>query len=345
MSSHTNTPQSQSAAAADSPPTITKRQRSALRAIYRVSGIVDLTVLIASLLLLALGVFAVWDTKQVYDQASVEKFEQYKVVKDQQLSYQDAKKLNPDIIGWLDVYGTKINYPVLQTDDNSTYLNKSVTGEFSTAGSIFLDYRNKADFTNFNSLIYGHHMEQRKMFGDVDLFAEKEFFDTHRHGALHRTDAPTLGIEFFAIIKTHGADPVIFNVPVQQQQAKANLLSHIQTEAVHYRDIGVTTNDRIVLLNTCTFTTTNGRYVLIGRLVDTVTPNTFVDTPTDAADQFAQFLEKTQNIPRFFWFLLVLLALALICYSIERTRYRAQQKRYEKQYTQSVAPSTDDAVE
>ncbi|MCG4817374.1 class B sortase, partial [Collinsella aerofaciens] len=74
------------------------------------------------------------------------------------LSFEQLKELNPEVFGWLTVYGTNIDYPVTQGKDNWKYVNTNALGEYSLSGAIFLDYTNRKDFQDFNSILYGHHM-------------------------------------------------------------------------------------------------------------------------------------------------------------------------------------------
>lgn len=76
---------------------------------------------------------------------------------------------NPDTVAWIEVPGTNINYPVVQTTNNETYLSRTFDGGTSISGTIFLDADNTADFTNINSILYGHHRYDRTMFADLDL--------------------------------------------------------------------------------------------------------------------------------------------------------------------------------
>ena len=66
---------------------------------------------------------------------------------------------NKDIIAWLHCPDTKINYPVAQSEDNSYYLRRLLDGSWNTAGTIFMDYRNSADFSDRHTVIYGHNMK------------------------------------------------------------------------------------------------------------------------------------------------------------------------------------------
>ena len=76
---------------------------------------------------------------------------------------------NPDTVAWIEVPDTNINYPVVQTTNNETYLSRTFDGGTSISGTIFLDADNAADFTNVNSILYGHHRYDRTMFADLDL--------------------------------------------------------------------------------------------------------------------------------------------------------------------------------
>ncbi len=76
---------------------------------------------------------------------------------------------NPDTVAWIEIPGTNINYPVVQTTNNETYLSRTFDGGTSISGTIFLDAANAADFTNINSILYGHHRYDRTMFADLDL--------------------------------------------------------------------------------------------------------------------------------------------------------------------------------
>ena len=76
---------------------------------------------------------------------------------------------NPDTVAWIEIPGTNINYPVVQTTNNETYLSRTFDGGTSISGTIFLDADNAADFANINSILYGHHRYDRTMFADLDL--------------------------------------------------------------------------------------------------------------------------------------------------------------------------------
>lgn len=300
---------------------LTKRQKIYLKIIRKISMFLDYVVLFISLIALFIGVYAFWDTHQVFEIASSEGYAVYKPDSSNNLSFEELKLKNKDVFAWIDIYGTKIDYPIVQGQDNSEYLNKTVLGEFSTAGSIFLDHRNDKEFTDFQDILYGHYMAERKMFGDMELFKDKSFFDTHKYGVIHRADKPSIGIEFFAFMKTVGTDKTILS-PTKLKEEKSDLVKHIYESATYSRDIDFSNNENIIILDTCDLSITNGRYILAGKLTNTVAENEFKEKIT--VNRFSGLLKKVYKIN----FLIILgitwliIFIIYIIYEISRAVYK-----------------------
>ena len=300
---------------------LTKRQKIYLKIIRKTSRFLDYVVLFISLIALFIGVYAFWDTHQVFEIASSEGYAVYKPDSSNNLSFEELKLKNKDVFAWIDIYGTKIDYPIVQGQDNSEYLNKTVLGEFSTAGSIFLDHRNDKEFTDFQDILYGHYMAERKMFGDMELFKDKAFFDTHKYGVIHRADKPSIGIEFFAFMKTVGTDKTILS-PAKLKEEKSDLVKHIYESATYSRDIDFSNNENIIILDTCDLSITNGRYILAGKLTNTVAENEFKEKIT--VNRFSGLLKKVYKIN----FLIILgitwliIFIIYIIYEISRAVYK-----------------------
>ncbi|MBQ9979729.1 MAG: class B sortase [Oscillospiraceae bacterium] len=92
-----------------------------------------------------------------------------------ELDMQALKTANSDVIGWIYVPGTAIDYPLVQGSDNSKYLNTAWDGTWNKAGAIFMEERNSAEFDDFNTIIYGHNMGNGSMFSDLHLYRDPEF--------------------------------------------------------------------------------------------------------------------------------------------------------------------------
>ena len=110
-------------------------------------------------------------------------FKRTKTVKESDLTvlkdYKELKAENPNLIGWLKIDGTDVNYPVMQSKDNSYYLTHSFDGKNSTAGALFMDYRSDAVNPTTNTIIYGHNMNNGSMFGGLKKFLSEKYFNEH----------------------------------------------------------------------------------------------------------------------------------------------------------------------
>jgi len=225
--------------------------------------------------LLAFGCYAIWDSRQVYETADKSHYAIYKPTeKNEGKSFKELQAINPEVFAWLSVYGTNIDYPVTQGRDNMKYVNTNAEGKYSLSGAIFLDYNNSKDFSDFNSILYGHHMQRKTMFGEIGSFSDEAFFNAHRYGNLYY-GGKGHGIDFFAFVHTSAYDGTVFMPNIAGRQA---YLDNLMTNAIYTRNIGVTTEDNIVLLTTCSSASTNGRDILVGRITGEVYKDPYLIT-------------------------------------------------------------------
>jgi len=83
------------------------------------------------------------------------------------VNFPSLEKINSHCVGWITIPNTNINYPIVKNDDNEYYLNHNFEKSENKGGAIFMDYRLKEDFSNFNTILYGHNMKDGSMFADV----------------------------------------------------------------------------------------------------------------------------------------------------------------------------------
>ncbi|MBR0411577.1 MAG: class B sortase [Eubacterium sp.] len=91
------------------------------------------------------------------------------------VDFEGLRKVNPDVVGWLHIPDTGINYPIVQTKDNDFYLHRTFKKENSYIGAIFLDAVCKSDFGSFNNIIYGHNLKNGEMFGHLKGLYDKNY--------------------------------------------------------------------------------------------------------------------------------------------------------------------------
>lgn len=231
--------------------------------------ILSLMAMILIVLMISYGGYSLWDSYMINQGAFLgSDLLKYKPVESGdggQVNYslEELLVLNPDTRGWLTIDDTHIDYPVVQGETDMDYINTDIFGEFSLSGSIFLSCLNSPDFSDSYNLVYGHHMDNGGMFGDVMEFLDQEYFDTHQTGTLFLPES-TWKIQLFACIETDSYDNLIYNVGPDYQTGE--LLDYLKSSSTQYRDIGVTTEDKLISFSTCKDAETNGRAILFGRL-------------------------------------------------------------------------------
>jgi len=234
-------------------------------------SLINVFMLITIMLLFALGCYAMWDSGQVRHAASSARYERYRpTAEDDGASFAYLQAKNPDVFAWLTIYGTNIDYPVVQGKDNIRYVNTNAEGKHCLSGAIFLDFRNASAFADFNNILYGHHMDSRTMFGEIGMFIDKDYFNTCKYGTLF-FDGQTHGLEFFAFVHTDAHNRNVFRTNITSEEARQTYLDLLLEEAIHTREsVRVTVDDRIVLLTTCSSNSTNGRDILVGKITENI---------------------------------------------------------------------------
>lgn len=91
------------------------------------------------------------------------------------IRWRELREVNPQIVGWIEIPGGAVSYPVVQGEDNDYYLRHSFTGEEDPFGAIFLDWRNEKSFLESHSFLYGHNMEGNMMFADLNKYESQEY--------------------------------------------------------------------------------------------------------------------------------------------------------------------------
>lgn len=160
---------------------------------------------------------------------------------------------------------------------------------------------------DFNNILYGHHMEKQAMFGEIGDFSDKRVFDSHLYGNLYACGKDR-GIEFFAFLRADAYDRNLF-MPLSDPEDQGAYLEAVLRQATYARDIGVTANDRIILLSTCSSSSTNGRDILVGRITDEAFADLFAVAEKTGAGDRAGAARFVNEIP--YWILLIIFAVSV----------------------------------
>lgn len=300
--------------------------QGARRLVRLLDSVVNVIILSVFVILLALGCYALWDSEQVYSKA-LESYTQYKPdVPRDTTSFEELVTINPDVFGWIDIYGTNMDYPIVQGEDNDKYINTTAKGEFALSGAIFLDYRNARDFSDFNSIIFGHHMDRNAMFGDLTKFNDKAWFDSHQYGNL-MVNNTNHGLEIFAFLHADAYDTTLYTPGIDVRYNQMAYIDHLRELAVYWRDIGVSAEDHIVLLSTCTDASTNGRELIAARITDQTFDDPYADDD-QTTDNTTGILDWLRSwFARFNGWWLLIPAVCILPAAILKIRRWQQRKR------------------
>ena len=193
------------------------------------NGLLNGAILLTILAAILYSVYSIWDNNSIYDaalQLSV-RIREFKPDADKP-SFDDLRKINPDVCAWVSLDGTNIDGPIVQGQTNEEYLNKDVYGDYSLAGTLFLDTRCSVDFTDFDSLVYGHHMDRHEMFGDLDLYLDKDFFDANTTGTL-MIPGQSIPLSVLSVMVVGDTDPWVFDPAADQDPD--GFLSYVEENA------------------------------------------------------------------------------------------------------------------
>lgn len=211
---------------------------------------------IVVVLVLLVGIYYVYDSVLVFKGADVAEAAAFKPGESNPDAYRGISK---DCVAWISLYNTPVDYPVMQGKDNFEYLNKDPFGAHSLTGSIFLDSRNKADFTDSYSLLYGHHVAADQMFGALDAYDDRAYFDAHLEGELV-VDGQFHQVRAFAFAHTDASEGLVFN-PDREGDRMAWIKANCQI-------VEEPAGQRIVALSTCKTPASSLRTILFVAIVD-----------------------------------------------------------------------------
>ena len=231
---------------------------------------------VISLLLIAgsYSAFALWDNERIYAaagdvQADMIKLKpEIEITEEEGADFSELLAVNPDVCGWITMDNTLVDYPILQGETNLTYINTDVYGNFALAGSIFLDSRNSREFTDTFSLIYGHHMADSKMFGDLDLYKDQTFFNENRTGSLILPNS-AYNLDIIACLLVSASEDNIFEPTIWQDSNISRFLNWTKQNALHYHEDIMTELEnakepfRLLCLSTCSYEFTDARTIVL----------------------------------------------------------------------------------
>ena len=188
------------------------------------------------------------------------------------VDFEKLKSYNSDLVAWIKVPGTNIDYPVARYEgaDQSHYLSYNMYGEPSYAGCIYMEKVNAPDFSDNNTVLYGHNMKTKSMFGQIHKFEDDAFFEENQYIFVY-TPGHALTYQIFAAYVSDNSKITLaydFSKKDVYERYLKNVLSARSMEANIREGVEVTSDNRMITLSTCISGQTDKRYLVQGVLIE-----------------------------------------------------------------------------
>lgn len=186
-----------------------------------------------------------------------------------QVDLAQLRSENPDVLGWISIPGTKLDYPYLQGEDNQYYLKHTWQGKKNAAGSVFLECQVSPDFSDFNTIVYAHNMKNGSMFGSLRQYRTQSHYEANP--SIYILDDN--GIRRYDIFAAFEAEVVgyTYRLDLNTPEKRQAFLDYSLERTVIQTGVVPTAEDSVITLSTCTGNGYETRWVVQGVLAGTFT--------------------------------------------------------------------------
>lgn len=181
------------------------------------------------------------------------------------VDFDELLKINSDTVGWIRFYPEpkEINYPIVQGEDNDRYLHETFSANENTLGAIFLDAAARPDYTDRNTIIYGHRMKDGSMFRHLQDYDEKSFWEENPYFYIYTPDGKEITYHIYSAGQVKDTSDTYLTAFGSDEEYQA-FLDMTKETSLYDTGVEVTTNDTIVTLSTCTAASDENRFVVRG---------------------------------------------------------------------------------
>lgn len=185
------------------------------------------------------------------------------------VDFEELKKTNPDIKGWIRMDNNNISYPIVQSTDNSYYLNHSINKKKNSLGTIFMDYRNTS-WNDKNVVIFGHNGSDKSMFGRLRYIFDKDYFNEPNKNIIEIIDT-TNNIYYYEIFSYYAIESEEYYITTNfnSDNEYLDFLNNIKARSYKNFQVNLSSTDKIITLSTCNGSgATTKRTVIHARLIE-----------------------------------------------------------------------------
>jgi sortase B len=181
------------------------------------------------------------------------------------VDFDSLREINSNIVGWIFLEGTPINYPVVQAEDNDYYLFRLFDGRSNPSGSIFMDYLNNPNMRDTHTILYGHHMQDGSMFAALEFYMSQEFFEEHRYIFYITPEREYVILPFAGY--TTDVYSSSWQLEFENCAEMEEWIAERRERSDFVSDVEALPSHRFVNLTTCSMTIADYRYIIVGRIM------------------------------------------------------------------------------
>lgn len=185
-----------------------------------------------------------------------------------EVDFDALKQSCPDVVGWIRLENSVIDYPVVLGEDNDFYLHHLADKTPNKAGCIMMDESNEGDFSNEITILHGHHMQNGSMFGDLDEYRQMAYYLEHKTIRLFTPE----GDYDVAVFAAYTVDGYSFGYPTsfKDETEFETFLRRALSATPYETGVKVEYGDRILMLSTCAYSYEGARFVVLGKIMEPV---------------------------------------------------------------------------
>lgn len=183
------------------------------------------------------------------------------------VNFDELLKKNKDTVAWIKINNTNVNYPIVQSSDNTKYLKKAFDGTYNKAGWLFMDYRNNSKDFGVNTIIYGHSMKNTTMFGTL-LKAKEASWYKNKDNWVIKVSTPEY-YTLWQIFSLYTVDPENYYITTNfNNETQINkFINTITSRSIYNFNAEVNKDDKILTLSTCSSSSGKNRFVVHAKLI------------------------------------------------------------------------------
>ena len=268
---------------------------------------------VTSVSIMAFSGYMIYENTYLQNRAFSSAYIQYKPeLNEETVSVDELMSNIPDAVGWITMDDTHIDYPVVHGNDDLYYANRDIYQQPSLTGAIYLQAKNAGDFAESYNLLYGHHMDNGAMFGDLTKYLDQGFFSSHLTGTLV-TSKEVLDVEVISVVETDAYEDAVYGITSLDWNGYTNNILNNNNIVVVNTNSAVKSAEKFLVLSTREGAATDGRILLICKLKETQKTVDPVVTQAPDEDHAGRAIVKTGDSQRYGsgWALLNLCCLIL----------------------------------